>query len=181
MRCILFLLLSAVLIFFSWASLTRPRSHGFYRFYAWEFMLGLFLYNVFFWFKNPVAPHQLLSWALLGLSAVAALCGFLQLRRMGKADSRRDDASLVNFEKTTELVASGIYRYIRHPMYGSLVLLTWGIFFKRLSLTGLVLAAGATFFLFMTGLREEEENVRYFGEPYREYMKRTKRFIPFLF
>ncbi len=181
MKCILFLLLSGVFIFISWDSLTRPRSHGFYRFYAWEFMLGLFLLNVFYWFKNPLAPHQLLSWALLVLSAVVALCGFLQLRRMGKADSRRDDASLVHFEKTTVLVASGVYRYIRHPMYCSLVLLTWGIFFKRLSPAGLALAIAATFFLLLAVLCEEEENVRYFGEPYREYMKRTKRFIPFLF
>ncbi|HPN34224.1 MAG TPA: isoprenylcysteine carboxylmethyltransferase family protein [bacterium] len=180
MKCVLFLVLSGVLVFFSWASLSRPRFHGFYRLFAWEFMLGLFLLNVFYWFKNPLAPHQLLSWALLFLSAGVVLCGFLQLRRMGKADPRRDDGPLVSFEKTTVLVASGIYRYIRHPMYCSLLLLTWGIFFKRISSAGLVLAAAATFFLFLTVLREEEENVRYFGEPYREYMKRTKRFIPFL-
>ncbi len=181
MKCVLFLLLTGVFVFMSWDSLTRPRSHGFYRFYAWEFMLGLFLLNVSFWFKTPLSRPQQLSWALLVLSAVVALCGFLQLRRMGKADPRRDDASLVPFEKTTVLVASGIYRYIRHPMYGSLVWLTWGIFFKRISSAGLVLAATATFFLLLTALCEEQENVRYFGEPYREYMKKTKRFIPFLF
>lgn len=181
MKSILFLIFSGVFVFISWDSLNRSRSHGFYRFFAWEFMLVLFLLNVSFWFKNSVALHQLLSWALLFLSAGAALCGFLQLRCMGKADPRRDDASLVRFEKTTVLIASGVYRYIRHPMYCSLVLLTWGIFFKRISPAGLALATVATFFLLLTALREEEENVRYFGEPYREYMKKTKRFIPFLF
>jgi protein-S-isoprenylcysteine O-methyltransferase Ste14 len=77
-------------------------------------------------------------------------------------------------------VTSGIFRYIRHPMYSSLIFLDWGLFFKKTSwLTGNV-ALVACVLLVMTALAEERENTRYFGANYLEYMKRTRRFLPFL-
>ena len=58
-------------------------------------------------------------------------------------------------------------------MYGSLLFLCWGFFFKQPSLAGGVLAVIASGFLVVTARAEEIENLRYFGEEYREYMKRT--------
>jgi protein-S-isoprenylcysteine O-methyltransferase Ste14 len=49
-------------------------------------------------------------------------------------------------EKTTILVTTGAYRYIRHPLYSSLLFLAWGIFFKAPSWPGGLLALAATFF-----------------------------------
>jgi protein-S-isoprenylcysteine O-methyltransferase Ste14 len=40
---------------------------------------------------------------------------------------------------------------------------------------------GVTFFLLLTARIEEAENLRFFGAAYTEYMKRTKKFIPYLF
>jgi protein-S-isoprenylcysteine O-methyltransferase Ste14 len=94
---------------------------------------------------------------------------------------RSDDPTLLAFEKTTALVTTGIYAYIRHPLYSSLFLLTWGIFFKALSLPGVALALVATTFLIATARADEAECVRFFGDEYQEYMQKTKRFIPFLF
>ena len=39
---IVFSFLTLLLIYISRASLHSPRSHGFYRFFAWEFILALF-------------------------------------------------------------------------------------------------------------------------------------------
>jgi protein-S-isoprenylcysteine O-methyltransferase Ste14 len=88
---------------------------------------------------------------------------------------------LVAFEKTTALVTTGAYSYIRHPLYSSLLFLAWGIFFKDPSWLGGLLALGATLFLVATARVEEAENLRFFGEAYREYMKQTGMFVPFLF
>ena len=181
MKILFFCVGSALLILVSRTSLTHPRSHGFYRFFAWEFMWLLLLTNVSHWFKNPFSFYQIISWTLLFASAGLALYGFYQFRRMGQADSIRKDAVILDFEKTTVLITTGLYQYIRHPLYGSLLLLTWGIFFKRLTWFGLAWACLATLFLFLTAWREEEENLAYFGPAYRDYMKRSKRFIPFLF
>ena len=38
----------------------------------------------------------------------------------------------------------------------------------------------STLFLFITAFLDERESIRFFGDEYREYMGRTKRFIPFL-
>jgi protein-S-isoprenylcysteine O-methyltransferase Ste14 len=104
------------------------------------------------------------------------------LRMIGKPTAQRsDDGATIAFEKTTNLVVVGAYQYIRHPMYSSLLFLTWGVFFKNLSWLSGLLALAATLFLVATAKAEEAEDVRFFGASYRTYMKQTKMFIPFLF
>jgi hypothetical protein len=44
-RIFLFAISSAALFLVSRASLKSPRSHGFYRFFAWECILALFFMN----------------------------------------------------------------------------------------------------------------------------------------
>lgn len=84
------------------------------------------------------------------------------------------------FERTSQLVTSGIYRYIRHPLYASLFYGTWGAMLKEVNwLTGAV--AGVTsVFLYMTARVEERENLEHFGESYQDYRRRTKMFIPYI-
>ena len=177
-----FLVVSAGLIYISRASLRAPRSHGFYRFFAWEFIVALFLLNVDVWFQTPFAWHQLVSWFLLLVCLVPLILGIRALTSRGKPVARREaEPQLHAFEKTSSLVTSGIYRYIRHPLYSSLLFLTWGIFFKVPTWLGLVLALAATLFLIATARADEAECICFFGTPYQEYMKRSKRFVPFLF
>lgn len=182
LKLIVFVALTALLATISRASLKARHSHGFYRFLAWELILALILLNVEAWFRDPLCVRQLVSWSLLAASIVPALLGVRLLITRGRPETRRrDDPSLLGIEKTTRLVTTGVYRYIRHPLYCSLLLLTWGAFLKRPSWIGAGLAAGATIFLLATAKAEEAENLRYFGPPYRAYMARTKMFLPFLF
>lgn len=179
---ILFAVLSVFLVIVSRSSLRRPRSHGFYRFFAWEAILALFLLNAGAWFYKPFAWNQIIAWSLLLLSVVPLAFGIHSLRTRGRPSRQREgDPSLLDFEKTTALVTTGIYRYIRHPMYSSLFLLAWGIFFKSPSAIGMALAAAATLFLIATARADETECIRFFGAPYREYMRRTRMFVPYLF
>ena len=182
MEALIFVLGSAVLIYISRNSLRSPWSHGFYRFFAWECILGLFLLNVNFWFAQPFAWHQLIAWILLFASLIPLGFGVHFLRTQGKqADKREGDSALYGFEKTTNLVTSGIYKYIRHPLYCSLFLLTWGIFFKHITLPVATLAVTATVFLVFTAKADEAECTRFFGDQYQDYMKQTKMFIPYIF
>ena len=181
-KLITFVIATGLLIYISRASLRQPYSHGFYRFFAWESILLLFLLNVEKWFLDPSSWHQLISWVLLFASFGPLILGVRALRRRGGlTEERSDDPSLYAFERTSELVTTGIYAYIRHPLYSSLFLLTWGIFFKALSLPGALLALVATTFLIVTAMADEQECIRFFGEGYRAYMRKTRRFIPFLF
>lgn len=57
-KLIVFLLVSAGIAYLSRASLLKPRSHGFYRFFAWELILALALLNLDVWFSHPFAWYQ---------------------------------------------------------------------------------------------------------------------------
>lgn len=172
---------SIILIAISWNSLRHPYSHGFYRFFAWECILLLFLLNVNHWFVNPFAWHQLIAWILLLASLIPLGFGVHSLRTRGRPVAKRDDDSLLAFEKTTRLVTTGVYKYIRHPLYSSLLLLAWGIFFKHPSLIGTALIAVTTAFLFATAKADEAECIQFFESAYQKYMKRSKMFIPYIF
>ena len=185
LRAILFVMFSAMLGYVSRASLKIPRSHGFYRFFAWEAILALFFLNFINfqqWFTDPFSVRQLISWFLLIGCLVPGICGVHLLRTGGNPDARRpSDVPLVWIENTTRLVTTGVFKYIRHPLYSSLLLLAWGVFFKHPNWLGGSLALGATVFLVATANVEEAENVRYFGAAYREYLRHSKMFVPFVF
>jgi protein-S-isoprenylcysteine O-methyltransferase Ste14 len=181
-QLIAFIVFSVVLIYISRASFRALRSHGFYRFFAWEFILALFLLNVEFWFQDPFSWHQLIAWFLLFVCLIPLFFGVRTLTSQGKPVTNREaEPQLLAFEKTSSLVTRGIYRYIRHPLYSSLLFLTWGIFFKSMNWLGILLALVATLFLIATALADEAECIRFFGAPYQEYMKHSKRFVPFIF
>jgi len=181
-KTIVFTVVTIALAYISRASLTQPRTHGFYRFFAWVFILTLFLLNVEYWFIDPFAWNQIAAWILLCASLFPLFFGVHALRTRGTpAGSRRKDPSLLAFEKTSQLVTSGIYRHIRHPLYSSLLLLAWGTFFKHPGWIGGLLGTIATFLLLATAKADETECIQFFGEPYQDYMGRTKRFIPFIF
>lgn len=180
-KIVLFVLSTAAITWVSRAALREPNSHGFYRFFAWETILILFLINVDAWFVDPFALRQILSWAFLITSLVLIYLGVQMFRQRGKIDSNRRDPALVGIEKTTELVTSGVYKTIRHPFYASLLFLAWGILLKQITWLGILLALTATVFLVLTARKEEVENIRYFGEIYRSYMQQTKMFIPYVF
>jgi protein-S-isoprenylcysteine O-methyltransferase Ste14 len=151
-------------------------------FFAWEFILALFLLNVDVWFDDSFAWYQLIAWCLLFVCLIPLFFGVRSLRSQGKpVVSRESEPQLLAFEKTSTLVTTGIYRYIRHPLYSSLLFLTWGIFFKSINWLSVGLAIAATLFLFATAFADEAECVRFFGASYQEYMKRSKRFVPFIF
>ncbi len=182
MQFILFVLCSIPIVMISWKPLHDQRSHGFYRFFAWEGILALFVLNMLVWFREPFSWNQIISWILLIASLIPLAFGVYSLRTRGKPTQRRaDDRSLLAFEKTSTLVTSGIYRYIRHPLYSSLLLLTWGIYFKAPSWIGFIVAAISTVFLVATAKADEAECINFFGSQYQEYMKHSKRFLPYVF
>jgi protein-S-isoprenylcysteine O-methyltransferase Ste14 len=180
-KIILFIILSIPVIIISWRSLFSLKSHGFYRFVSWECIIWLFTSNYPFWFEDPLSLQQIFSWIFLLASAYTIIAGVITLKRKGKAGKDRDDSNLYTFEKTSELVDTGIYKYIRHPLYASLLYLTWGICLKNPTLVLLLVSVASSVSLLITALFDEKECTEVFGEEYREYMKRSKRFVPFVF
>ena len=176
-----FAIASVPVAWISWRSLKSHKNHGFYRFFSWECILWLLILQVPVWFRHPLAWHQIISWILLIVCCYPVLAAVYQLKKAGRASKNRDDSSLYTFESTTTLVTSGIFRYIRHPMYTSLILLAWGIAMKQPTIHALLVTLLATILLVLTGIMEEAEDIAFFGDSYHEYMKKTKRFLPWIY
>jgi len=179
-KVILFIALSLPVIYLSKRSLFDIKSHGFPRFFSWECIIALLVANYKFWFVEPLSVKQIISWLLLAISAYMMIAGVLLLLKARKPGIVRVDDNLFRFEKTTELVTTGIFNYIRHPLYSSLIFLTWGIYFKHPTVIMTFVALLSSLLLWFTAVGDEKECIAYFGDSYRDYMKATKRFIPFV-
>jgi len=180
LNLIIFGVLSVPIVFVSWRTLLSPGSHGFYRFFSWECIIWLLAFNYKVWFKDPFSLHQILSWILLFISAYLVISGVILMKKSGKPNNNRNEKSLYQFEKTSVLIETGIFKYVRHPLYSSLIFLTWGIFSKSPDFHLLLVSFISTAFLYLTARSDEKECVEYFGIEYLEYIKRTKMFIPLL-
>ncbi len=179
-QIILLAVLLPTILLVSWRSLGNPQSHGFYRFIGFLATLALIVLNLPYWFGQAFAPLQLLSWFVLMSSIVVGLAGIYSFRRHGGRKRRIDSPETLGFEETEHLVTSGLYRYIRHPMYASLLFLAWGGFLKRVSPATLVAVLVATIAFVLTARVEESENRRVWGEEYATYVKKSKMFLPFI-
>jgi protein-S-isoprenylcysteine O-methyltransferase Ste14 len=181
LKLTLFIAISGWLLYISRKSLRVLRSHGFYRFFAWEAILALVLVNSGTWFSDPLSALHIVSWVLLMVSLLMLAQGLSLILRIGKPYSHREDESLLPFERTSVLIMVGLYRYIRHPLNGSLLFLAWGAFLKQTVWYSWCLVGVATVFLIATAKADEAECIRHFGPSYHEYMSGTKMFIPYLF
>mgnify|MGYP002395703106 CR=1 FL=1 len=177
---ILFVAGSLFFLRISWKALHNPASHGFYRFFIFESILLLGLLNYRRWFEAALSPPQLLSWGLLFTSLFIVLQAVAMLRKRGGYDGREEMPENLPFENTVRVVDEGIYAYIRHPMYTSLLFLAWGIYLKGVTATTTLLMLVATLAAIVAALIEEKENIRFFGSAYRRYMRRTRRFVPWI-
>ena len=181
LRIALFVVGSLFFLRLSWRSLRNPQAHGFYRFFVFEGVLALVLINHPLWFHDPFSALQLLSWMFLFCSIFFVVQALLMLKKMGGYAERKEMPENHAFENTVNVVEAGVYRYIRHPMYSSLLLLGWGAFFKQIDVLTAGLVVFVTIFSVIAARVEERENIGFFGAGYQSYMQRTKRFIPFLF
>src|SRR6266699_3052233 len=88
----------------------------------------------------------------------------------------------VTIEKDHELVERGPFRMVRHPSYTGVLLafLGFGLSLHNwAALLIILLPIGAAFIHRMNV--EEDALLRALGPPYANYMKRTKRLVPFVY
>jgi len=174
MLILIFFLATLGFGYFTWRyAILNPRAQGPYRFVAFEGITAIVLLNYRVWFADYLSPLQIISFAALMIAAYLPLAGMLALRNYGKPGE--------HFEYTTELVTTGVYRFIRHPMYASLLFLAIGSYLKQpLDPPGAVIFVITVAAVLMTAKAEEQDLVAAFGERYVDYMKKTARFVPFV-
>lgn len=81
-----------------------------------------------------------------------------------------------------ELITTGIYGVIRHPVYLAYCLFFSGVALFLQSLYALILFTLANAMIFANHIRVEEAMMeKRFGKAYQEYCARTKKLIPFIY
>jgi protein-S-isoprenylcysteine O-methyltransferase Ste14 len=118
-----------------------------------------------------------LFWFGLGAMVVG---GWLRRHCRQMLGSSFTGAVIVKPEQT--VVQHGAYRYVRHPSYTAGAILFVGIGLALANWLSIALLVAIVFLVYAYRVYVEERAlVAVIGEPYRQYMKRTKRFVPFLF
>lgn len=118
------------------------------------------------------APRRFLGAAIYTAGLLVAVMARIQL------GSNWSDIEAPEIKSGHALVATGVYRYIRHPIYVGDLMLLLGI---ELSLNSWLFtgALALTPFVLRQALREEAM-LSHRVPGYQDYLQRTKRFIPFV-
>ena len=130
---------------------------------------------------EPGRPLYVVSWPWAGIlvacqvgAAIVVLMGltqtdpwhFLGVRQLVEGESGRP----------ATLVTTGLYRYVRHPLYTAGAAFLW--LTPIMTTTVLALYAAFTAYLYLGSLHEERRLRAEFGEAYADYQRRVPRMIP---
>lgn len=111
------------------------------------------------------------AWAFVMVTSSAVI--FLGLFLMSKGWSSIHS-------KNGELVTDGIYRYVRHPQYLGLIVITVGLLIQWPTIITLAMWPVLVLMYYRLAIREEKEALEAFGERYEEYKQNTPMFFPLI-
>jgi protein-S-isoprenylcysteine O-methyltransferase Ste14 len=127
--------------------------------------------GILLYFAFPL-PLTLLPVTLITLAVAIALWAMLTMR-MG-------NFTIIPIPKQeAKLITNGPYRFARHPMYASVLLALLGVVILINTWIGYTIWVLLFIDLYMKLRFEEKLLIEKFPE-YEEYMKRTKRLLPYI-
>ncbi len=142
--------------------------------------LGIFApINIAFVVRSFAIPwHRTLLFAI-GIFLMLAGVAF---RRYSISILGRYFTRQVAIQPGQTVIENGPYRLIRHPSYSGALITLFGLGLTFTNWLSLVVIVAFAFIGYSYRVWVEEKTlVNALGEPYLQYMKRTKHFIPFLY
>ena len=122
-----------------------------------------------------LAVHSVI---LAAVGAVLFACG-IALAVWARLHLGRNWGMPMSQRAEPELVTSGPYRFVRHPIYTGLLTAMLGTALVN-NLLGLIVVAVLVAYFYYCGIVEERNLAATFPKAYPEYASRTKMLIPFL-
>jgi len=107
-----------------------------------------------------------------GISALMLLVAVLQTDAFHFIGLRQ----IVSDEKNGRLITSGLYRYVRHPLYTFGLLILW--LSSSVTVNSLVVYVSLTIYILVGAYFEERKLLREFGQEYADYKSVTPMLIP---
>lgn len=118
--------------------------------------------------------------ALVGLGFVLILAGW-GLRVWAQHELGRYFTGEVAVQRDHRVIQTGPYRWMRHPAYTGGVLSAVGFGLVLSTWLGALISGAMLIWAYAVRVpREEALLAQQLGDEYRDYMARTKRFVPFL-
>ena len=162
-------------------ALGQPAFDRWYRFIYNIFALVSFLplMAVLYIFPDPLlyripAPWVYLTILIQVLSVVALVAAVIQtgpLEFIGLAQLTK-----VEEAKSGQLMTSGFYAYVRHPLYTGTLVFLWLI--PEMTVNRLIFFAALTLYILIGAYFEERKLLKDFGTAYAEYKAKTPMLIP---
>jgi protein-S-isoprenylcysteine O-methyltransferase Ste14 len=136
-------------------------------------------------FLEPLALPEIVQWPppldllgigmgviLLGAGGLIAMFGVLSLgRNLTAVPYPKDEAKLVE---------DGAYRYVRHPIYGGIIIGSFGWGLLTNSILALVLSVVLFLFFDIKSRREEQWLAEKYTN-YSDYQRRVRKLIPLIY
>ncbi len=122
------------------------------------------------------APWSYLTIAVQAAAAAAVLVGVWQTGAMSFLGLKQIVASDTDNGAADKLVVTGLYRWVRHPLYTASLLFLWLAPLMTWNL--LALNIGFSAYLLIGTIFEERKLIEQFGEEYLRYRQKTPRIIP---
>ncbi len=146
-----------------------------YQDYGWmAAQLGLLLIVFILPLRHDFNLPEAAQYGLIAVFAYGLYLLFAGIYRLG-----RNLTAFPTPKADGSFVVQGVYRVVRHPMYGGLILAHLSFAFIMGSVYHLLLHPFILLFFFRKALKEESYMLDTYPE-YAEYMRRTRRFIPFI-
>jgi len=82
-------------------------------------------------------------------------------------------------KENANLITEGAYKYIRHPMYFSLLLMLFAVVLRDINIINIILYLCLIIVFYLKAKKEEELWINE-NSKYKDYKKQTKMFIPFV-
>lgn len=142
------------------------------------FMLEVLILTQFVGYNIWKIPNASFLLSFLGLLMTLAGLAICLIARKTLGDNWTN-AYEYQVKKNHDLITTGIYAIIRHPIYCGLTLMLIGA--EMVAQSYLFISFFAFFVAFyFQGRREEKILLAHFGQKYQDYMQRTKMLIPFV-
>jgi protein-S-isoprenylcysteine O-methyltransferase Ste14 len=127
-----------------------------------------------------VESLSVVNLALLAFGLFMCVTGMV-IRFAAIATLKRNFSGALRIRVDHTLVKSGVYKRIRHPAYLGAILLFTGIPVMLSSLLGFLVMLLLVPYLLHRIKLEESMMIERFGKEYEDYMRSSKRLLPFVY
>lgn len=127
--------------------------------------------------RAPISEDQNIRYAGLAVIVIGVILRFSIVASLGKFFTVN-----VTIVEGHKLKTDGLYKYLRHPSYSAVLLsfAGYGISLNNWLSFLIVMVPVSTVFLIRIRI-EEKALTDHFGTEYLDYMKRTKKLVPFIY